>query len=69
VIVADGGLRDRPWTLLLGARPAKELDRGGHPSASVDGVLVEHWDVLQDEGVSKRNPRAVYLCSETVSTE
>ena len=32
----------------------------------VDGVLVEHWDVLQDEA-SQAESRVVYLCSETVS--
>jgi hypothetical protein len=27
-------------------RPARELDRGGHRSHC---VLIEHWDVIQDE--------------------
>jgi len=31
----------------------------------VDGVLVEHWDVLGR--ASQADPRAVYRCSEAVS--
>ena len=50
-IVADGDLRDRPRTIF--GLSAGELDRRRHFSHR--GLLVEHWDVIQDEATEAQS--------------
>jgi predicted SnoaL-like aldol condensation-catalyzing enzyme len=61
-VVSEGDLSSfaRP---ILGPRLALELDRGGH-SSNKDGILVEHWDVIQDEATRESSKSGLPMFGE-----
>jgi NADP-dependent 3-hydroxy acid dehydrogenase YdfG len=52
--LAGSAARVRRARVIFGLRPARELDCSGHRSHQ-GRILVEHWDVIQDEATKEQS--------------